>query len=194
MQGPAGLESVRVGGDPAHRMERDRPPDHRLVPAAVDVGPRNVEGDGPFEGGLRDLGRKPPDGAGSPPRSPPRPRPARSRGRGRGGRGARTRDARPARPAARTGPGGRDGSPGRRRGEARSATRSQTSGRPSPSRAKSPSSGSPGASSTSHGAFVYEARYAASTRPERSSSCASARTSSPSVPGVIPIHSSAIAE
>ena len=41
---------------------------------------------------------------------------------------------------------------------------------------------------------MYDARYPASTLPERSSSWASERTRRPSVPGVIPIHSSAIAE
>ena len=67
MEGPAGLEPVGVGGDPAHRVERDGAPLHRLVAAAVDVRPRDVEGDGVRERGLGDLVREPPDGGGGHP-------------------------------------------------------------------------------------------------------------------------------
>ena len=56
MQGAAGLEAVRVGGDAAHRVEGDRAAGHRRVAGAVDVGPGALEGDLALEGCLRELG------------------------------------------------------------------------------------------------------------------------------------------
>ena len=67
VQRPAGLEPVGVGGDAAHRVERDRAPAHRLVAAAVHVRPRDVEGDGFLERGVGHLRREPPDGSGGHP-------------------------------------------------------------------------------------------------------------------------------
>ena len=64
VQRPAGLEPVGVGGDAAHRMERDRASPHRLVAAAVHVRPRDVEGHGLREGGVGDLRREAADGGG----------------------------------------------------------------------------------------------------------------------------------
>ena len=194
VQRPAGLEPVGVGGDAAHRVERDRAPAHRLVAAAVHVRPRDVEGDGLRERGVGHLRREPPDGGGGHPgrggdrvRGVPGVEAAPGEELEGGPRGRSVREVVPApeRGAARRVRGG--AGEGRRRGPTRAAG-------PSPSRAKSPSRASPGASTTSHGAFVYDARYPASTLPERSSSWASERTRRPSVPGVIPIHSSAIAE
>ena len=59
MQRAAGLEPVRVGRDPAHRMQRDRPAAHRLVAPPGPVGPRHGELDFLLEGGAGHLGGEP---------------------------------------------------------------------------------------------------------------------------------------
>ena len=56
MDGAAGVEAVGVGRDAAHGVHRDRPADHALVTPAGRVGPRHVDGDALFEGGVGQLG------------------------------------------------------------------------------------------------------------------------------------------
>ena len=83
---------------------------------------------------------------------------------------------------------------GSRAGRSASAARSQHSGRPSASRAKRPSSGAPGSRITSQAALVVRSRESRSTLPALRSSWTRASTNSPSLPGRMPSHSSAIAE
>ena len=64
MQGAAGLEPVRVGGDPAHCVQRDRSATHRLVAPPRPVGPRHRELDFLLEGGTSHLGSQPANGRG----------------------------------------------------------------------------------------------------------------------------------
>ena len=62
MQDARGVEAVGVGRDAAHGVHADRAADHLVVPAAVPVGPGDVEGDLLLEGGMRQLGGDAADG------------------------------------------------------------------------------------------------------------------------------------
>ena len=57
MQRAAGMKSVGVGGNPAHRVHRHRPPDHLVVRASVHVGPADRELHGLVERDMRHLAR-----------------------------------------------------------------------------------------------------------------------------------------
>src|SRR6516165_9709882 len=61
MQGAAGLEPVRMGGDSTHRMYGDRAPAHRLMAASGPVGPWHGELDLLFESGTGEIGGQSPD-------------------------------------------------------------------------------------------------------------------------------------
>ena len=53
-----GLESVRMGRNPAHRVKRHRPSDEAVMPFAVHVGPGLRYLDRLFEGDAPDFGRE----------------------------------------------------------------------------------------------------------------------------------------
>ena len=63
VQDARGVEAVGVGRDAAHGVHADGAADHLVVPAAVPVGPGDVEGDLLLEGGMRQLGGDAADGA-----------------------------------------------------------------------------------------------------------------------------------
>ena len=194
MQRAAGVEAVRMRRDAAHRMHRDRPAAHRLVPPPGPVGPRHRRARSPARRRRARSRRR--GGGSSPPGCRRSRRPPRARSADRDS--ARRRAGRPARRA------GRRAAPHRRR--ARATT-------PAAMRARQRSRGfehqriaglvageqpvigrarrldhQPGG--------VGVARRGSRDRSGRraSSSWISASTNSPSVPGRMPTHSSAIAE
>src|SRR6516164_10467218 len=61
MQRAAGLEPVRMGGDPAHRMYGDRAALHRIVAASGPVCPWHGELDLLFESDTGEIGGQSPD-------------------------------------------------------------------------------------------------------------------------------------
>src|ERR1700751_2017436 len=61
MQCATGLEPVRVGGDPAHRVYRHRAAAHRMMAASSPVCPWHGELDLLFESDTGEIGGKPPD-------------------------------------------------------------------------------------------------------------------------------------
>src|SRR4029077_7568197 len=62
MQRAAGLEPVRVGGDSAHGMQRDRSAAHGFMAPPSPVGPWHRDLDFFVECGMGHLGGEPPDG------------------------------------------------------------------------------------------------------------------------------------
>ena len=194
VQRAAGLEAVRMGRDAAHRVDRHRPPAHRLVAPA---GPCRSR-----------AGRS---------RSPARRRRGRSRrralrmrvGRNAADSGATASGAYSDRDSARRAAG----TPARR-GARRAAShrrqcgprrRSASRSTRSPSRLEDqrlagfvareqPVIGGAGSVDHQPGGVRVAAEIVEIDLSARSSSCTSDRTNSPSVPGRMPIHSSAIAE
>ena len=73
----AGVEAVGVGRNAAHRVHRDRPADHLLVPAPGVVGPGLVELDRLVEGDVGELARRCGGSSRRRRRSVPRPHRAR---------------------------------------------------------------------------------------------------------------------
>jgi hypothetical protein len=64
MDRAAGVEAIGVGGNAAHRVDRDRAADHCLVLPPRGVGPGLVQHYGLIEGDLRDFRGNPPNGRG----------------------------------------------------------------------------------------------------------------------------------
>jgi hypothetical protein len=62
VQRAAGVESVAVRADPAHRVHRDRTSGHLRMLATVRVGPRDRQRDRLVEGGPSQLARDAADG------------------------------------------------------------------------------------------------------------------------------------
>ena len=194
VQDAAGVEAVGVGRDAAHGVHADGAADHLVVAAAEPVGPGDVEGDLLLEGGVRQLGGDAADGGGGDARlllgalGRIRRRrgtarraagtPAPPRARRRGGRCRTSTGATSAPQAARERARLSCRAPAdcrRRRG--RTGRRRRRRERGSPARARWCSA----RGSRDRSAAVV------------SSSWISAATNSPSVPGLMPIHSSAMA-
>ena len=143
MDRAAGLEAVGVGGNAAHRVHRDRPADHRLVPPARRIGPRLIAARSPGRRRRRQFGGDAADRRG---------RDAAAFGDRIGrvvaveialGEQLEHRHAR--RPSGSvTSPSGRAHAGVPHRIGALAVARSQASGLPSASRANSPSSAPPG--------------------------------------------------
>ena len=64
VQGAAGVKAVGMGGDAAHRVKRDRPPDGLRMRAAPDIRPGLVQHQRLVEGDIGDFGGDPADGLG----------------------------------------------------------------------------------------------------------------------------------
>src|SRR6516162_8251235 len=62
MQRAAGLEAIRMRGNPAHSMQRDWTATHCVVASTSPIGPRHRELDFLLKRGMRYFRRKPPNG------------------------------------------------------------------------------------------------------------------------------------
>ena len=196
MQHPAGLEAVGVGRDAAHGVHRHRAADGLVVAASGGVGPRRSSVDrsartrrAPARAAMRRI-----VSAGMP-HSPPATVRASIRRRGIARRSARSRPAlRPSGSFERRRPApARYRCASHRRTRRRMSVRS-ASGLPSRvAREQSVVGARPASAITSQCALVKRTRYSRSTFRARISSWISAPTNKPSVPGRMPIHSSAIA-
>jgi len=191
MQGARGAEAVAVRGYAAHRMHRYGTPARRGMLPSGRIGPGDIEFDRLLERHRGKFNGDPPDGGGGD--AGDRLGSLRCIGGIKVTLGKQSKYRRRD-PAVRQGEAPGDGGEMPVAPASTGAPSAQHSGRLPASRAKRPCAAVPGACTTSQWALVKRTRYSRSMRSVRSNSCTNASTSAPSVPGRMPIHSSAMAE